>query len=272
MQRLGDLDLSGKRVRGGFSLVEILVVLACVAILAAILFPMFARVREAGYQTRCAANLRQLGLAFSDYAQDWNDYWPCPGGRAGDYAYWHQSANGGLVGYVRQHGYKTVWCCPTMPTWLSKYPPRSYTMNSYLRKWTDVEYPGCCGLDKDLLTGVCGNQVSNPSRTILLFEGLPLTWGWEGSGYYIYIYRCCNWTGVKGFYPKLAYTIDPASPWHRKCNNYLYADCHLTARRPGRKTSGELSTYKEMYEWYVDKARFESKLWPQYSKQGAPRE
>lgn len=235
---------------------EILVVLAALAILAAILFPMFSRVREAGYQTKCAANLQQLVSAFNTYSQDWSDYWPAPGGLAGDRTYWSQSGRGGLQGYVKQSGYRSIWCCPKMPEWKSRYPPRSYSMNSYLREPADTEYPTCT----HVLKGVRTTNIQRLSETILLFEGLPLTIGWEANGYYIYIYRCCNWTGVKGYYPKLAYTIDPANPWHGRFNNYLYSDGHLQARRPGRKTTGELSTYKEMHEWYVDKAQFE-RLW-----------
>lgn len=260
--------MSTNRSRSGFSIVEILIVVACLAILAAILLPMFLRMREAGYQTKCAANMQQIAAAFNTYSQDWSDYWPAPGGKAGDWTYWSQSGKGGLSGYIKQQGYGTVWCCPKMPEWTSKYPPRSYSMNSYLREPADVEYAACTSIIK----GIRISNVSNMSKTILVFEGLPLTVGWEKDDYYIYIYRCCNWTGVKGFYPKLAYTIDPAHPWHGRFNNYLYTDGHLQARSPGRKTVGVLSTYKEMYEWYASKARFETEKWPVFARAGAPRE
>jgi prepilin-type N-terminal cleavage/methylation domain-containing protein len=53
--------------KAGFTLTELLVVIAAIA---AILFPVFARVREEARQTTCTSNLRQLGLAFAQYAGD----------------------------------------------------------------------------------------------------------------------------------------------------------------------------------------------------------
>ena len=57
----------------GFTLIELLVVIAIIAILAAILFPVFARAREKARQTSCLNNIKQLGLAFMMYAQDYDE-------------------------------------------------------------------------------------------------------------------------------------------------------------------------------------------------------
>ena len=60
-------------MRRGFTLIELLVVIAIIAILAAILFPVFARAREKARQTACLSNLKQVGLGFMMYVQDYDE-------------------------------------------------------------------------------------------------------------------------------------------------------------------------------------------------------
>ena len=61
----------------GFTLIELLVVIAIIAILAAILFPVFARAKEAAKKTQCLSQMRQIGLAWTMYAGD-HDEECCP--------------------------------------------------------------------------------------------------------------------------------------------------------------------------------------------------
>jgi prepilin-type N-terminal cleavage/methylation domain-containing protein/prepilin-type processing-associated H-X9-DG protein len=62
--------------RRGFTLIELLVVIAIIAILAAILFPVFARAREAARATSCKSNLKQIGNAVLMYTQDYDEVLP----------------------------------------------------------------------------------------------------------------------------------------------------------------------------------------------------
>lgn len=62
--------------RLGFTITESLVVIAMIAILAAILFPVFVQVREKARQSTCISNFKQIGLAVLRYNQDFDEYYP----------------------------------------------------------------------------------------------------------------------------------------------------------------------------------------------------
>ena len=67
-----------KRQRG-FTLIEILIVVAIIAILAAIIFPAFSRARESGRAIACVSNLKQIGMALNMYAEDYDGFHPIAG-------------------------------------------------------------------------------------------------------------------------------------------------------------------------------------------------
>jgi prepilin-type N-terminal cleavage/methylation domain-containing protein len=62
--------------RAGFTLIELLVVIAIIAILAAMLFPVYAQVREKARQTACLSNIAQISLSYMEYVQDNNEAFP----------------------------------------------------------------------------------------------------------------------------------------------------------------------------------------------------
>jgi prepilin-type N-terminal cleavage/methylation domain-containing protein/prepilin-type processing-associated H-X9-DG protein len=94
--------------RRGFTLIEILVTVAIIAILAAILFPVFARARENARKAACMSNLKQIGLAMMQYTQDYDETYPTAWttDTPSKIIYWYQV----LDPYVKN---KQVFICPT---------------------------------------------------------------------------------------------------------------------------------------------------------------
>jgi prepilin-type N-terminal cleavage/methylation domain-containing protein/prepilin-type processing-associated H-X9-DG protein len=62
------------RIHQGFTLIELLVVIAIIALLAAILFPVFAKARENARRASCQSNLKQIGLGWMQYSQDYDEH------------------------------------------------------------------------------------------------------------------------------------------------------------------------------------------------------
>jgi len=220
--------------------------------------PVLVNARRRGREAQCASNLKQLGCAFNSYLSDWNGYYPSPGGMRGDFNYWSQTSGGGIVSYVKRNGgIGTVWCCPEQTAWSGAYPARTYSMNSYLRDPPDISYPSCVGI----LRGIHESIIEDRTRTILLFEGMPVTLKPPWPSDLDYIYRCGDWTCVRGWFPKESprlHTHLSWLPWHGQRNYYLYCDGHVRAKIPDKYPRHP--PYDVTNEWWVRKSAMAAKM------------
>lgn len=148
-----------------FTLIELLVVIAIIAILAAILFPVFAQARESARMTSCLNNMRQLGLGLQMYAQDSDETFPSIyAGYDQNYKYIGHEGwmwKNAIAPYLKNKG---IFRCPSNPVSDPDGPsndpnndrgnafghvmekdglmPQSYGMNAGATTWVDTGDPG----------------------------------------------------------------------------------------------------------------------------------
>ena len=146
--------------RKAFTLIELLVVIAILGLLAAVLFPVFAHVRENGRRTVCLSNERQLGMAMLQYVTDADEMFPQG---------WAEHSGLGWAGkcypYVKD---LPVYVCPADSTEnLDNFVVAcSYGLNSNLsgcQIGSNLQVPA-----SKLSLSLPG--LSSPGRTVLLFE------------------------------------------------------------------------------------------------------
>lgn len=212
----------------GFTLIELLVVIAIIAILAAILFPVFATAREKARQTACLSNMKQLGLGFSQYTQDYDELFPPRSYNVSPFTSWPDI----ILPYTKS---KALVRCPD---------DQNTTVSG------NVSYPVSYGYNYNFCTGNLGinvSKVDKPAQTLFLTDigaiptpGVdPRDWPLvpNTSALPIILLDWHNMdtdlgAGATGNYNSSLYS--PPTTRHTEYSNILWADFHAKSMKVGQ--------------------------------------
>ena len=238
--------------RPAFTLIELLVVIAIIAILAAILFPVFARARENARRSSCQSNMKQIGLGILQYAQDYDER--LPAGNVGNLC-WGWA--GPIYPYVKS---SQIFACPSDPnggSTTSGLTPVSYGYNLNLTA-CDTSFGATPTLSamqaptRTVFLFELGGKIDtanpgNSNASIVNFNALP-----EPPG--VFMSRSTNAFDGAGALVFATGTIDTSSllsgfnaskdskPRHFEGANYLAADGHVKYYQSSRISAGRNNT------------------------------
>lgn len=176
-----------------FTLIELLVVIAIISILAAILFPVFARARENARRASCFSNMKQIGLGIMQYAQDYdghlmqyeisagagNDIFTYPSGRSSSMQYWYLA----LDPYIKSWD---IYNCPSADDYLKYHSGRgrgagsstafAFTYVSNYSRGSTTVYPRNTPFNDSnkgipMGSGALLSAIEDPAGTIVVTEG-----------------------------------------------------------------------------------------------------
>ena len=224
--------------RRGFTLIELLVVIAIIAILAAILFPVFAKAREKARQASCQSNLKQIGIAFKMYVQDYDEQWPRAdpingnlntpgqlGSRGMDFGFSGWISNG-LIPYTKN---QQIYICPSINT------------DGFPDPWSNGGGPNNDGSKQFSYAfnyrsdyGVKEATFSDVSNALIMADSGTTAW-WDCN----YQDAGCGWR-VRDWAQHINKNYK-ATEWHSEQNDYLFEDGHVKAQRWDQIKWGQLA-------------------------------
>jgi len=246
----------------GFTLIELLVVIAIIAILAAILFPAFAKAREAARRSSCSSNMKQIGIAIMQYTQEYDEKYPMLhfNNDAGQEVRWYEAVSpyiksGNAYASGRISGAGGVWDCPSATAQPGLYGANWALMQNgqgYPPLGTTVSLAVVNAPSDTVLVCEKGNNPGNSSW--LQFQVWEGNWTASGGGNannnyaypdHIDVAKDCD-LGAGSGPPDYSTTWNGCSMMpryrHLETSNFLFADGHVKAIR-----KGGINWYKNIY-------------------------
>ena len=147
--------MSQSKRKIGFTLIELLVVVAIIALLAAILFPAFAKAREAARRASCSSNLKQIALGIAQYNQEYDGHYVRATSYNGLALFGWRLA---LAPYLKSD---QIFRCPSSPHEFTVAGRTDYFINANLSAYTTVFN----------MTGINESLIVSPSLTVLMGDG-----------------------------------------------------------------------------------------------------
>jgi prepilin-type N-terminal cleavage/methylation domain-containing protein/prepilin-type processing-associated H-X9-DG protein len=214
-----------------FTLIELLVVIAIIAILAAILFPVFARAREKARTSSCSSNIKQLTIGLLQYAQDYDERFPGYG----------SGAPGTMSSSPPNQGWSVVMQPYTKSIQLLQCPSDKFkhTVTTGRGDYTDYFISGSPTTGQGVVeqfSSVSLGEVTFPTNTILLGDGPSDTSQGEGDADSV-----LNLAGLQA-----SLTVPKCYQRHQDGANYGFVDGHvkwlqITQISPSAPTSSTVS-------------------------------
>ncbi|HVK03005.1 MAG TPA: DUF1559 domain-containing protein [Armatimonadaceae bacterium] len=219
--------------RSAFTLIELLVVIAIIAILAAILFPVFAQAREKARQTTCISNLKQIGTGWLMYAQDYDGGFPT-------LTYWYPRfdvSDPNRISYSWYGGQHFVNFDPSQPFRLF---PREGLIQPYMKNVDIQDCVSAAGYDPDAADEkvaygmnhvyiVWDNELEVPAETVMLTDNIRLTVSATG----------ITWIRNPLLFWPATTRASQVHGRHSGMASVLWADGHVKAMKPTPQAVGQ---------------------------------